>query len=238
MPLRKEMVQSAGRFSSWRIRIPRRDSPCQLTGSCDRWPKILAAARLASSCRERGPSGSTAARPKRVAEARPSWCEPVCSTTAMPRCTGIRRDATRLAIHRVWRGLPPTDTQQARVARFAQSGFRHERQVGKGSTDVGDVSWVVPTTGFTTACYVPGTRPTRGKPSPPEERASVRKECNSPPAPWPPVRGTCSNNPTLSPPPRPSRRSDSAEESTTRCYCPDKSHRSTIEIFRPRRELR
>lgn len=29
--------------------------------------------------------------------------------------------------------------------------------VGKGSTDVGDVSWVVPTTGFTTACWVPGT---------------------------------------------------------------------------------
>lgn len=30
-------------------------------------------------------------------------------------------------------------------------------QVGKGSTDVGDVSWLVPTTGFTTACWVPGT---------------------------------------------------------------------------------
>ncbi len=30
-------------------------------------------------------------------------------------------------------------------------------QVGKGSTDVGDVSWVVPTAGFTTACWVPGT---------------------------------------------------------------------------------
>jgi aminobenzoyl-glutamate utilization protein B len=29
--------------------------------------------------------------------------------------------------------------------------------VGKGSTDVGDISWVVPTTGFTTACWVPGT---------------------------------------------------------------------------------
>ncbi len=26
-----------------------------------------------------------------------------------------------------------------------------------GSTDVGDVSWVVPTTGFTTSCWVPGT---------------------------------------------------------------------------------
>lgn len=29
--------------------------------------------------------------------------------------------------------------------------------VGTGSTDVGDVSWVVPTTGFSTACWVPGT---------------------------------------------------------------------------------
>jgi len=29
--------------------------------------------------------------------------------------------------------------------------------IGMGSTDVGDVSWVVPTTGFTTACFVPGT---------------------------------------------------------------------------------
>ena len=30
-------------------------------------------------------------------------------------------------------------------------------RTGKGSTDVGDVSWVVPTTGFSTACWVPGT---------------------------------------------------------------------------------
>lgn len=30
-------------------------------------------------------------------------------------------------------------------------------RVGKGSTDVGDVSWVVPTTGFSTACWAPGT---------------------------------------------------------------------------------
>jgi len=29
--------------------------------------------------------------------------------------------------------------------------------IGKGSTDVGDVSWLVPTTGFTSACWVPGT---------------------------------------------------------------------------------
>jgi aminobenzoyl-glutamate utilization protein B len=30
-------------------------------------------------------------------------------------------------------------------------------QVGRGSSDVGDVSWIVPTTGFSTACWVPGT---------------------------------------------------------------------------------
>lgn len=30
-------------------------------------------------------------------------------------------------------------------------------QIGMGSTDVGDVSWVVPTTGFGTSCWVPGT---------------------------------------------------------------------------------
>ena len=30
-------------------------------------------------------------------------------------------------------------------------------EIGKGSTDVGDVSWVVPTCGFSTACWVPGT---------------------------------------------------------------------------------
>ncbi len=29
--------------------------------------------------------------------------------------------------------------------------------VGMGSTDVGDISWVVPTTGFNAACWVPGT---------------------------------------------------------------------------------
>ena len=29
--------------------------------------------------------------------------------------------------------------------------------VSKGSTDVGDVSWVAPTTGFSTVCWVPGT---------------------------------------------------------------------------------
>ena len=35
--------------------------------------------------------------------------------------------------------------------------FDRNGSSGKGSTDVGDVSWLVPTTGFSTACWVPGT---------------------------------------------------------------------------------
>jgi aminobenzoyl-glutamate utilization protein B len=35
--------------------------------------------------------------------------------------------------------------------------FDSSGSVGKGSTDIGDVSWAVPTAGFTTACWVPGT---------------------------------------------------------------------------------
>jgi aminobenzoyl-glutamate utilization protein B len=35
--------------------------------------------------------------------------------------------------------------------------FNRSGGVGKGSTDVGDVSWAVPTSGFSTACWVPGT---------------------------------------------------------------------------------
>ncbi|MBI1900082.1 MAG: amidohydrolase [Planctomycetia bacterium] len=35
--------------------------------------------------------------------------------------------------------------------------FDRSGSTSKGSTDVADVSWAVPTTGFTTACFVPGT---------------------------------------------------------------------------------
>ncbi|HVJ87278.1 MAG TPA: amidohydrolase [Caulifigura sp.] len=35
--------------------------------------------------------------------------------------------------------------------------FDRTGDIGRGSTDVGDVSWVVPTSGFGTACFVPGT---------------------------------------------------------------------------------
>jgi aminobenzoyl-glutamate utilization protein B len=45
--------------------------------------------------------------------------------------------------------LPPLE-DIARV--FDSSG-----KTGMGSTDVGDVSWLVPTAGFTAACWVPGT---------------------------------------------------------------------------------
>ena len=38
-----------------------------------------------------------------------------------------------------------------------QEVYDRSGSVGMGSTDVGDVSWVVPTTGFSTACWVPGT---------------------------------------------------------------------------------
>jgi aminobenzoyl-glutamate utilization protein B len=45
---------------------------------------------------------------------------------------------------------PPSLTSVAGVADRSGQG-------AGGSTDVGDVSWVVPTVGFTTACWVPGT---------------------------------------------------------------------------------
>ena len=43
----------------------------------------------------------------------------------------------------------PLDSIQQVINRSGDSG--------QGSTDVGDVSWVVPTTGFNTACWIPGT---------------------------------------------------------------------------------
>ena len=52
--------------------------------------------------------------------------------------------------------LQPTLVKPQSLDTLAQV-FDTGSEVGKGSTDVGDVSWVVPTAGFTTACYVPGT---------------------------------------------------------------------------------
>jgi aminobenzoyl-glutamate utilization protein B len=47
----------------------------------------------------------------------------------------------------------PEPSAQGSPARIVD----RSKQGGSGSTDVGDVSWVVPTAGFTTACWVPGT---------------------------------------------------------------------------------
>jgi aminobenzoyl-glutamate utilization protein B len=64
-----------------------------------------------------------------------------------------------------------TPDEQRFAARIASTLVKPERldtlrevldkkgDVSKGSTDVGDVSWVVPTTGFSTVCFVPGTPP-------------------------------------------------------------------------------
>lgn len=41
--------------------------------------------------------------------------------------------------------------------RIREVTTRSSTTLGKGSTDVGDVSWVVPTAGFNVACWVPGT---------------------------------------------------------------------------------
>ncbi len=62
------------------------------------------------------------------------------------------------------------DEDEAKFARSIQKTLAEPRpleslsavtdrteQGGGGSTDVGDVSWVVPTVGFSTACWVPGT---------------------------------------------------------------------------------
>lgn len=49
-------------------------------------------------------------------------------------------------------GIPPVD-QAAEVLPF----FVNEEGAGRGSTDVADVSWMVPTVGLRTATWVPGT---------------------------------------------------------------------------------
>ncbi|GIS59681.1 MAG: hypothetical protein CM1200mP2_19060 [Planctomycetaceae bacterium] len=45
-------------------------------------------------------------------------------------------------------------------------------ETGGGSTDVGDVSWAVPTTGVFDPCWVPGTPGHAGRRSPAAERQS------------------------------------------------------------------
>ncbi|GIT28051.1 MAG: hypothetical protein Ct9H300mP1_00970 [Planctomycetaceae bacterium] len=48
-------------------------------------------------------------------------------------------------------------------------------ETGRGSTDVGDVSWAVPTTGFSTSCWVPGRPDTAGRRSPAGGTTIARK---------------------------------------------------------------
>jgi len=52
--------------------------------------------------------------------------------------------------------LAETFADKVSLDTLAQVGDVSGKSSG-GSTDVGDVSWVVPTAGFTTACWVPGT---------------------------------------------------------------------------------
>lgn len=58
-------------------------------------------------------------------------------------------EAFALRLHNTLDNPKPLDSVERVVDRSGN--------IGKGSTDVGDVSWVVPTTGFTTVCWVPGT---------------------------------------------------------------------------------
>lgn len=47
--------------------------------------------------------------------------------------------------------------EQPRDLALLNEVVNRQGEISKGSTDVGDVSWVAPTTGFSTTCWVPGT---------------------------------------------------------------------------------
>ncbi|HSG90943.1 MAG TPA: amidohydrolase [Pseudomonadales bacterium] len=67
---------------------------------------------------------------------------------------GVRYDADELAFaEQISTTLGATDRTPADAARVEPFAFGH----GYGSTDVGDVSWIVPTAGLNTATWVPGT---------------------------------------------------------------------------------
>jgi aminobenzoyl-glutamate utilization protein B len=71
----------------------------------------------------------------------------------LTRLIDLRYDAEEVEfatrIRKTLADAPPLES----IARITE----RRGQAGMGSTDVGDVSWVVPTTGFTAACWVPGT---------------------------------------------------------------------------------
>lgn len=71
----------------------------------------------------------------------------------LERLNDLKYDAAETAFARKVRA---TLTEPLPLESLAQVEDR-SGEVGKGSTDVGDVSWVAPTAGFTTASWVPGT---------------------------------------------------------------------------------
>jgi aminobenzoyl-glutamate utilization protein B len=71
----------------------------------------------------------------------------------LERLNDLAYDPTETAFANRLRG---TLTNPPSLASLSQIEDR-SGQVGRGSTDVGDVSWVVPTAGFDVACWVPGT---------------------------------------------------------------------------------
>lgn len=73
----------------------------------------------------------------------------------LERLNDLRYDDTE---HAFAEKLRPTLPEPLPLESLAKVEDR-SGHVGMGSTDVGDVSWVVPTAGFTTACWVPGTPP-------------------------------------------------------------------------------
>lgn len=67
---------------------------------------------------------------------------------------GVTYDAKELAFAETLRQSFPDG---GRAMRFARDVAEFRFRPGRGSTDVGDLSWLVPTGGVRTACWVPGT---------------------------------------------------------------------------------
>ncbi len=69
---------------------------------------------------------------------------------------GVEYDQDELEFARVLRQSLPEDAPPLETAAQVEPFYVRE-QAGAYSTDAGDVSWIVPTTGMTAATYVPGT---------------------------------------------------------------------------------
>jgi len=73
----------------------------------------------------------------------------------LSRVGGVDYDAAERAFAETLRGSLPEDSPSLESAAEVQAyGFQ---RIGMGSTDVADVSWIVPTAGLRTATWVPGT---------------------------------------------------------------------------------